>query len=407
MLQLTPMRGRQVFALGLSQLVGWGALFYALVPLQHAHAFGVPASTSSLLITLALVVSGVVAYPVGVLLDRVGGRAVLLAGSISGVLVLLGLAISPPGWLWPLFVALGVVHALMLYEPAFAVVTAHIPTIPARMTALRNVTLLGGLASLVFAPLTALALDAAGSRMTLLLLALALAAVTLPSHIRMPAGPGATRVHPRGEEPGPAPRGGRAGSTRAVFTLALAFGVASFVATAMLFLLLDHLAQDGVSPTQGALVLGLTGACQLLGRILHPALARVRSPVVIVAIGLASQGIGAIGLLLGILGLPLFMLAFGGGSGLLTVARPAVVEHLFGLSGFGRTSAVVVTVAVFARAAAPAAVAVTAPFIASTSALSALALVSLLAVPGLLLGLGHQAGPPGDGHSVTVGNGRM
>lgn len=392
------MRGRQVFALGLSQLVGWGALFYALVPLQHAHAFGVPASTSSLLITIALVVSGILAYPVGLLLDRVGGRAVLLAGSVGGVLVLLGLAISPPGGLWPLFVALGVVYALMLYEPAFAVVTAHVPTTAARMTALRNVTLLGGLASLVFAPLTALALDAAGPRMTLLLLALVLAAVTLPSHIRMPAGPGATRVHPQGDEPRSTSRGANAGSARAVLGLTLAFGVASFVATAMLFLLLGHLAGDGVSPTQGALVLGLTGACQLLGRLLHPVLARARSPVVIVAMGLASQGIGAAGLLLGTLGLPLFMLAFGGGSGLLTVARPAVVEYLFGLSGFGRTSAVIVTVTVFARAAAPAAVAVTAPFIDSTSALSLLAVVSLLAVPGLLVGLDHRSGHAADGH---------
>jgi len=248
------------------------------------------------------------------------------------------------------------------------------------------VTLLGGLASLVFAPLTALSVDAAGPQATFVLLAVILVAVTLPSHLRMPSGPGATRVR----EPaagGTSSSGEASRSSRAVLTVTLAFGVASFVATAMLFLLLAHLARDGISPTQGSLLLGLTGACQLLGRLLHPALARARSPVVIVAIGLASQGLGAFALLFGGWGLPIFLLAFGGGSGLLTVARPAVVEHLFGLRGFGRTSAVIVTAAVFARAAAPAAVAATAPLMDSSAVLGALALLSSLTAPGLLLGL--------------------
>jgi cyanate permease len=269
------------------------------------------------------------------------------------------------------------------------VVAAHVPTTPDRVAALRDVTLLGGLASLVFAPATALALELAGPRTTLVLLALVLAAVTLPSHLAMPAGPGAVREHPRGEA---AP--GMRGAARAVWTLTLAFGAASFVATAMLFLLLDRLARDGLSPAQGALVLGSTGACQLLGRIVHPALARASSPVAIVAVGLASQGLGALALILGVAGLPLFMLAFGGGSGLLTVARPAVVEHLFGLRGFGRMSAVIVTAAVFARAAAPAAVAGAAPFTDATSAVPALALISLSAGAGLLVGLNHLRARP-------------
>lgn len=172
-------------------------------------------------------------------------------------------------------------------------------------------------------------------------------------------------------------------------TLTVAFCFASFVATAVLFLLLGHLATSGISATTGSALLGLAGACQLVGRLLHPALARAWSPVVIVAIGLACQSVGAIALLLGMAGMPLFLLAFGGGSGLLTVARPAVVEYLFGLRGFGRTSAVVATAAVLARAAAPAAVAVSAPVLDTTLALGLLAVLSSLAVLGLMLGLGR------------------
>jgi MFS family permease len=379
---------RQTFILGVSQLVGWGALFYALIPLQHAHAFGVSQSTSSLLITLAIVVSGIAAYPVGLLLDRIGGRRVLLAGSVAGAVVLLGLAFSPAAWLLPLFVALGVVHAMMLYEPAFAMISAHVSTSAERATALRDVTLIAGLASLAFAPLTAFLADRVGPRATLVVLAVLLAAVTIPAHVRMPSGAGASRVHPSSASAASADERATA-SPRALVTLTVAFCVASFVATATLFLLLGHLATRGISITAGSLLLGLAGACQLVGRLLHPALARAWSPVAIVAIGLACQGVGAIALSLGTVGLPLFLLAFGGGSGLLTVARPAVVEHLFGLRGFGRTSAVVATAAVLARAAAPAAVAVSAPVLDSTLALALLALLSSLAAPGLLLGLGR------------------
>ena len=377
------MRGPQIFALGAAQMVGWGALFYALVPLQHVGGFGVPESTTSLLITLAIVVSGVAAYPVGLLLDRVGGRRVLLAGSIASVVVLLGLAFSPPAALLPLFVALGLVHALMLYEPAFALVTAHVPSPAARARALRDVTLLGGLASLAFAPLTALLAEGLGPRATLIILAALVAAVTIPTHVWMPAGPGAARSHPSGE----GVRGAGRGSRRALVVLTIAFCVASFVATAVIFLLLGHLAARGISTGLGSLLLGLAGACQLVGRVLHPALTRVCAPVAMVALGLACQGIGALGLLLGTAGLPLFLLAFGGGSGLLTVARPAVVEHLFGLRGFGRTSSVIAAAAVLARAAAPAAVAFSAAALSSEQALVVLALLSSVAAPGLLLGL--------------------
>lgn len=382
------MNSRQTFALGVSQLVGWGALFYALIPLQHAHAFGVPESTSSLLITLAIVVSGIAAYPVGLLLDRIGGRRVLLAGSVAGAVVLLGLAFCPAAWLLPLFVALGVVHATMLYEPAFAMISAHVPTSAERATALRDVTLIAGLASLVFAPLTALLTAGVGPRATLVVLAVLLAAVTIPLHLRMPPGAGASRLHPPSVSAAPV-EARATSSPRALVTLTIAFCVASFVATAVLFLLLAHLATHGISTTTGSVLLGLAGACQLVGRLLHPALARAWSPVVIVAIGLACQGIGAIVLLLGMAWLPLFLLAFGGGSGLLTVARPAVVEYLFGLRGFGRTSAVVATAAVLARAAAPAAVAVTATLLDTKVALGLLAVLASLAVPGLMFGLGR------------------
>jgi cyanate permease len=213
----------------------------------------------------------------------------------------------------------------------------------------------------------------------------------------MPPGAGASREHQPStsaasvEERAPS-------SPRALVTLTIAFCVASFVATAVLFLLLGHLATRGISMTVGSVLLGLAGACQLVGRLLHPALSRAWSPVAIVAIGLACQSLGAIALLFGTVGLPVFLLAFGGGSGLLTVARPAVVEYLFGLRGFGRTSAVIATAALLARAAAPAAVAISVPVLDSTLALASLALLASLAVPGWLLGLGRYQplapGPP-------------
>ncbi len=142
-------------ALCLTQITGWGILYYAfpvLVPrITASTGWSTTATTAAF--SVALLVSALVGIPVGRLLDHRGPRAVMTTGSVVGVLGLLIVAAAPglpvffAGWLLA-----GVAMAATFYQPAFAALTRwHQPD---HLRALTTLTLAGGLASTVFAPLT-------------------------------------------------------------------------------------------------------------------------------------------------------------------------------------------------------------------------------------------------------------
>lgn len=103
------------------------------------------------------------------------------AGSAVGTLSLVIVAWNPNlpvffvGW-----ILAGLAMATTFYHLAFAAVTRW--WAPDHVRALTIVTLAGGLASTVFAPLTAALADRLSWRSTYLVLAMVLAAVTIPAH---------------------------------------------------------------------------------------------------------------------------------------------------------------------------------------------------------------------------------
>src|SRR6476620_2689085 len=83
---------RRVGWLSLAQLVTWGSVFYTfsllLEPVERD--LGLSRAQSSLAFSLALLVEGSMAYPVGRWIDRGHERAVMTCGSLA-VAVLLAL----------------------------------------------------------------------------------------------------------------------------------------------------------------------------------------------------------------------------------------------------------------------------------------------------------------------------
>ena len=141
-------------------------------------------------------VSALVGIPAGRWLDRVGPRPVMTARlGPRGARPWLGIATAST---LPVFFAAwvlaGVAMAGTLYPPAFAALTRWWG--PRRVTALTALTLLAGLASTVFAPLTATLLDAPAVAPAYLVLAVVLAAITIPAHLSgcAAAGPIPTRA---------------------------------------------------------------------------------------------------------------------------------------------------------------------------------------------------------------------
>ncbi len=174
---------RLIFWLSLAQLITWGSVFYGFALLLEPveKELGLTRAQSSLAFSLALLAEGVLAYPVGRLIDRGYERAVMTGGSL---LVVAGLAfhahIRTVEGFYIAWILLGVALAATLYTPVFAVVTRRFPQDFRR--AIITLTFLGGLASSVFIPLTAWLISAYGWRTALLVLAAVHLVVCVPLH---------------------------------------------------------------------------------------------------------------------------------------------------------------------------------------------------------------------------------
>lgn len=175
---------RLVAALAITTTVGYGVLTYAFSALlgPMSRDLGISTTTAVGASTTAVLVSGLISIPVGRWLDVRGGRALMTAGSVLAAFAVLGWSqVQDAFQLYGVFVAIGVASAMVLYPPAFAVVVA-VAAPASRTNAILTVTLVGGLASSIFLPLTGYLAHAHGWRTALIILAGILAAITVPLH---------------------------------------------------------------------------------------------------------------------------------------------------------------------------------------------------------------------------------
>lgn len=175
--------GVRLAALSIAQIVSWGVLYYATIVAAPVIAgdTGWPLVAVTGFFSVGLVVSAVAGIAVGRVLDARGPRLVMTLGSVTGVVGFAVVAIAPNlvvfaiGWL-----VVGLAQSAVLYQAAFTVIARRYGE--ARHTPMTILTLAGGLASTVFAPVVAGLLTATDWRTTFLLLAAVLAIVTVPAH---------------------------------------------------------------------------------------------------------------------------------------------------------------------------------------------------------------------------------
>ncbi|MGJ9411636.1 MFS transporter [Aeromicrobium sp. CF4.19] len=264
---------RVVGVLCLTEIVSWGVLYYAFTVLSPMIVADTGWSTPGVVAAFSLgqVVCAVGSVPAGRLMDAFGPRAVMTTGSLLAGPALCGIALAPT---YPLFLlawaVAGVAMAAVLYAPSFAAVTGWAGSdVRRRVRALTAITLVAGLASTVFAPLTAAIATQLDWRETYLVLAVVLAAITVPAHaigLHHPWRP--ERSVDR------ATRKADAASRRRPFVvLALSFGLVSFTLYAVLVNLVPLLVEQGVSVGAAAWVLGIGGVGQVVGRLVYAPLA--------------------------------------------------------------------------------------------------------------------------------------
>ncbi len=261
-------------ALCVTVTVAYGVLYYSFTVL----APGISADTgwSRAAVTSVFSAGSLTGAFAGVLVGRViqrrGPRVVMTAGSLLGALGAVLIAAAPNlevftlGWL-----VAGAAGAGTFYPPAFAALTQWYGD--QRVRAITTLTLAAAFSSTIFAPLVAF-LDAEwGWRATYVVLGAIMLVVTAPAHalvLRLPWHP-ATVEHGTHERS----RTDREVLASRTFVLVAASGaLTTLVMFASLVHLVPLLLDRGMSVQLAAWALGLSGAGQVVGRLLYAALAR-------------------------------------------------------------------------------------------------------------------------------------
>jgi predicted MFS family arabinose efflux permease len=352
-------------ALGITELTSWGILYYAIsvffAPMERE--LGWTRAESSGAFSFGLLLSGVVAVPIGRWLDRHGARLVMTLGSVAGVLLLLLWSrVDDLTSFYIIWGGLGLALSATLYEPAFAVITAWFKQ--HRTGAMAIVTFFGGLASTVFLPLTNWLVEMQGWRGALVSLAVILGVITIPVHALL-----LRNRPPRAEQlskdsPRPALAAGSE-SFRGLLQqpsfrwLLLATCLTQTATVGAAVHLVPYLLESGYQAALAATLAGLVGVMQIAGRLIY---APFGDRVPVLRSAAAIQLLEPIGMLLlllvpGVPGVLVFVALFGAGRGAATLTRPAVVVHLYGSAQFGSINGLLALVSALSRAAGPIAVA--------------------------------------------------
>lgn len=343
-----------VWSVAASQTVSWGVLYYAfsvlLVPMQHDLGWSRTVLVGGF--TAATVISGLLAPTVGRRLDHGSPRLIMGAGSVAAAILVVGWSrvTSEPGYL-AVWAGIGVVMALVLYEPAFTVVAKRYA--PHHHRALMTVTLVGGTASFIFQPLTS-ALATHGWRTALLVLAGILGAVTVPLHLRFLPRAGPTPLPARARRT--VHRKGRIAGDGAFWALTMAFAGSSVTSFGTSVLLVAYLVDHQWTLGNAALAGGILGLMQLPGRLLFGPLRARLTRASLTRLMLGVPGIGVVLLLLSSGGTLLVWPAvglLGMSQGLNTLLRVTLVVDLFGTARVGALNGLSATPVVLARALAP------------------------------------------------------
>ncbi|MFE2561451.1 MFS transporter [Streptomyces sp. NPDC059352] len=346
-------------ALCATQITSWGIVYYAFPVLnpQITADTGWSTGATTAAFSLALVVSGLTGIRVGRIIDRRGPRTVMTAGSAVGTISLVIVAAAPNLPVFFLGWALaGPAMATTFYQPAFAALTRW--WAPDHVRALTVVTLAGGLASTVFAPLTAALAGHLSWRATYLVLAAILAVVTIPAHaiaLKAPWPPAPDTPTDTAETPRAVVR------SRPFLMLAAALTLSAFAMYAVVITLVPLLIERGYSSGQAAWALGLGGAGQTLGRTLYAPLARRTRPTTraVVLITLGGLTTAALAVTPGPYALVVAVsIVAGTVRGNLTLLQATAVTDRWGARHYGRLSGILGAPAMTASALAPFAAAV-------------------------------------------------
>lgn len=350
-----------VTALGITQIVSWGTIFYGISVLAKPMMAELGWSFTFVFagFSVSLLVGGIVSRPVAAFIQKRGGRVTLTMGSVVGGIGLLLLSqVREPVVYIAAWIVLGLASRLTLYDAAFATLV-EIYGIRARRP-ISILTLFGGLASSIFWPICHYANEAVGWRGAWLVCALAVLLVCTPLHLMLPRlgaamgasdgdGNGATGADPEPLVPAEA-------RASAILMLAIAMACNSFVTTSLSVHLIPAVVSMGVAAATAVWVSSLRGVFQSLGRLAEILWGRNLDPFLFANISTGMMVIAFVPLAAGGVSTPAFLafnILFGISLGLVTIVKGAVPLVLFGKHGYANVLASIATPGLIVTAAAP------------------------------------------------------
>ena len=350
---------REVAVLCATEITVWGALFYALPVAASTIADDQGWSLPQILgaFTVAQLIAGALGFWVGRHIDRAGPRTIMTLGSLVGAGALVAVATSSSlvafymGW-----VIAGAAMSATLYAPAFAAITGWAAGDERqRLRSLTAVTLVAGLASTVFAPLTAWLLDPLGWRGTYLVLAGFVAATSVAHWLGLRAA--WPEIHHDEVESRESGDNATIDFVQADFWLLVTgMTLAGFAVSAVVVNLVPLLTEHGLSVRAAAVVLGVGGIGQVTGRLFYTRLSAATTPAtrtwaVLAVVALSTVGLAEIRNPL----LVIVVLSFIGGTarGLFTLVQATAVVDRWGTRHYGSRSGILSGATMAAAAIAP------------------------------------------------------
>jgi MFS family permease len=329
-----------VSALGLTQIIGYGTLYYSFSILAPGMAkdLGLTLAEVFGIFSASLFIGGLSATYIGRQMDRLGAATVMTIGSVLASLTLVLCAWSPSVAIFAVAVILLEISSGMVqYQAAFASLVESDPRTASR--SITYLTLIAGFASTIFWPISAALTGYLSWREIYLVFAGLNLFLCMPLHywIMRVGKTGAdadSTIRTRETVIGTLPVHAR---RRGMILVSFAFAMLGFSLSAMLAHMVPMLGSIGLGAA--AVVIGsLFGPAQVLSRLINMVFGKSLSPPALAVLSAILIVAGVLVLLMAGNWLPgavAFAICLGLGSGINSIAQGSLPLHLFGSDGYG------------------------------------------------------------------------
>lgn len=381
-----------VWALGLTQIIGYGTLFYSFAILAPAMGaeLALPESWVFGALSVALFLGSLLAPTAGRLADRHGAGRMMSWGSLVAALALTACALAPERYSFvAALIAMELASCFVLYASAFVAIVQIGPVGAQR--SITHLTLIAGFASTLFWPLTTALHAHFDWREVYLIFAATNLLLCLPIHAwlgRLATRRARVRSANLAVDTGtPARPSIDPARARIIFlTMMAGFALEGFILSAVLLHMVPLLTALGLG-TAGVAASTLFGPSQVASRLINM-LFGGRLPQTVLAIIAACLIGSALVTLLAttpmIAGIALFVVLFGLGSGLTSIVGGTLPLEVFGRDAYGLNVGWMSAARQFSSAFAPFAFAVMMAGISVPGALMVLAVTSVAGIAAFL-----------------------